>query len=588
MNDLTKDARDCLKETHLYSKEADVNLLTLEELKTRINNYDLFGDSRQRARLVDQAIAVLHGNYVFTHAHAIKMGFDPVAALLRLREELINPNETKGGKSNWNFFKAVTRIISDIGDPHTAIQLPDQISSYTGFVPFLIEAYFDRTVGKNRYFISHIVDNVEIDNVQIGDEVISLNGAMIDEALKTAESSSDGVFSPALRFERRSLDHLTIIPLDVSLVDDENAESVKLCLRRDGETLEYEHVYLFAQLGLHTLSATGEKRSERRLYFSDLRSMLFAPRSAEAKSLPSNGRVKREKLGERTNLRIERIWLDDGEHRKKQICYVRLYALESGDRDQFIEYIMGPLESPRSEFDGLIIDIRAAKGGSIRLADQLAAHCGGKEIEPVKGQLRNTRLNEAYSRERAKKKIPPYGMWADSIRTRAAEGLLYSAALPFSKRGDLTPPAEASANGDIPKLLIVDNNTASAAEVFAAGFADNELGEILGTHPTTAGACSHGIRLNKLLMERVNDGGYPYDKESTIGRIKLSMCRLVRSGLSAGEIIEGNGVRADVIVPLTKDDVMNNNQDLLETAITRLMTTPKRQQPRISRALAAL
>lgn len=586
MIDLTKYARDCLKETHLYSKESDVEFLTLDELKTGINEYRPFSDSQQRARLVDQAIAVLHGNYVFTHAHAIRMGVDPVAALLRLRGKLVNPDEKKGGTSNWEFFKIVTRIIADIGDPHTAIQVPDQISSYTGFVPLLIEAYFDRDVGKNRYFISHIVDGVQIEQVRLGDEVITLNGETIDEAVRTAESSSDGVFATAWRFDRRNLDQLTIIPLDVSLVDDENAESLKLGLRRNGDTFEYEHVYLFAQLGLRTLGAGGGRRSGKRPYFSDLRSMLFAPGSDKTTSLKSDGGLKREKISNRNNMRIEKIWLDDGEHRKKQICYIRLYALESGDRDRFINNVIKPLESPRSEFDGLIIDIRASKGGSIRLADQLVARCAGKEIEPVKGQLRNTHLNEAYCRKRAKK-ISAYEMWADSIRTRAAEGLLYSAALPFSKRRNLIPPDTASTNGSIPKLLIVDNNTASAAEVFAAGFADNELGEILGTHPTTAGACSHGIRLNKLLMEFVNGGGYPYDVESTIGRIKLSMCRLVRSGISAGEIIEGNGVRADVIVPLTINDVMNNNQDLLETAITRLLSAPVRPRPKISRGIAA-
>ena len=575
MSDLKQLAQESLRQTHLLSQNRDTEFLTLDELKCKINDNEAFKDPQERARLVDQTIAMLHGNYVFTPTHAINRSFDPVATLLQLRSRLINPDTGANGTSNWNFFKYVTQIVAKIGDPHTAIHLPDEVSSYTGFLPFLIEGYFDRDAGRNRYYISHVIERAELDNVAVGDEVLALNGESADQRLNAIVSSTNGVFAPGLRFERRYLDQLTIIPLDVSLVVDENAESLTLTLRRDGNTTEHKHVYLFSKLGLEISRGEEEMEGLDRRFFGDVRSELFAPRSTEPSAPVKGDKLTREELDHQPHLRIEKISLNDGEHSKKQICYIRLYALTSGDRAQFVDDVVKPIEARRSEFDGVIIDVRSCRGGSIRIADQLTARCAGESIERIKGQFRNTRLNEAYCRHRADT-IKMYDAWADSIRTRAAEGLLYSAALPFGEGAELDPPSSAAGNGNIPKLMIIDQYTASAAEVFAAGFADHELGEVLGVHPTTAGACSHGVRLNKLLMERVNDGNYPYDKESSIGRLKLSLCRLVRSRRSAGEIIEGKGVRADVIVPLTKSDVMGDNQDLLATAITRLMNAPKR------------
>ena len=575
MSDLENLARESLRQTHLLSQDRDTEFLTLDELKCKINSNESFKDSQERARLVDQAIVMLHGNYVFTHTHAINRSFDPVAALLQLRSQLINSDTGSNGTNNWDFFKYVTQVIAKIGDPHTAVHLPDEVSSYTGFLPFLIEGYFDRDAGRNRYYISHVIEGAEVGNVAVGDEVLALNGESTDQRLATIVSSVNGVFAPGLRFERRYLDQLTIIPLDVSLVVDESAQSLTLTLGRDGKTIEHEHVYLFSKLGLERSRGEEEIEAANRRFFGDVRSELFAPRSAASRAPTKSEKLTREELDHQPHLRIERISLNDGEHSKKRICYIRLYALTSGNREKFVNDVIAPIEARRSEFDGVIIDVRSCRGGSIRIADQLTARCAGRAIERVKGQFRNTRLNEAYCRQRAKK-IEMYGAWADSIRTRGAEGLLYSAALPFGEKALLEPPASAAGNGDIPKLMIIDQYTASAAEVFAAGFADHGLGEVLGVQPTTAGACSHGVRLNKLLMERVNDGNYPYDRESAIGRLKLSLCRLVRSGRSAGEIIEGKGVRADVIVPLTKNDVMGDNQDLLATAITRLMNTPKR------------
>lgn len=562
-------ARQCLEKTQLFANVNRDELLTLPELKQKINEENRFKDPEERARIVDQAIAVLHGNYVFTNAHETEFRFDPVSTLLDLRRELIKPLE-EGGTSNWDYFRKVTRLFSLCGDQHSVMELPDVIANYIGFLPFLIESYFHRDRGEERYFISHVLANTPSGWIEPGDEVIKLNGDPIDEIVRNDEIPQFSVFSATPRFDRRKLDQLTIIPLAFSLMDDAQATSLEIELRRKGhkDPITHEHVYLFGKLALHKSRSKSKSNDVTEIdYLKSARSLLFATDSNSAKYKGEDRRLTRTdvKTSMKSNLRVESLSVNGS----KNVCYARMYSLETSSRDEFVKELISMYHESAEEYAGLIIDIRASQGGSIRLAEKLLAHVLGATIEPVTAQLRNTWLNEQFCRERAKKD-PSYQIWADSIRTRVAEGLMYSAALPFSRSEDLTPP---DGTPRIHALLIVDQNTASAAEVFAAGFIDNEVGEVIGTHSATAGACAHGIRFNKLLMEQVNGVAYPYDKESSIGRIKLSMCRLLRSGPNAGEVIEAKGVKPDAVVRLTEEDVLYRNKELLTTAVTRLLCT---------------
>ncbi|MEO1575286.1 MAG: S41 family peptidase, partial [Pseudomonadota bacterium] len=222
------------------------------------------------------------------------------------------------------------------------------------------------------------------------------------------------------------------------------------------------------------------------------------------------------------------------------------------------------------DHSGVVFDLRGCTGGSVRLAERLLRRVAGGRIDPVTAQVRNTVGNERFCRARAGVD-ERYRLWGRSIRRRMAEGQLYSEAQPFSHDEDVGDRVFRS--GRIPSLVIVDRNTASAGEVFAAGFQDNSLGEVIGTHASTSGACAHSVRLSHLLMARVNNLDYPFDRESEIGRLRFAIARIGRGGLRAGTPIEGRGVRPDRVVPLTRNDVLNRNQDLLLTAARRLVVS---------------
>ena len=69
MTDLKQLAQKSLRKTHLVSQESDTEFLNLEDLQKKINTDESFTDSLERGRLVDQVIAMLHGQ-LRVHAHA--------------------------------------------------------------------------------------------------------------------------------------------------------------------------------------------------------------------------------------------------------------------------------------------------------------------------------------------------------------------------------------------------------------------------------------------------------------------------------------------------------------------------------------
>lgn len=538
--------------------------LDFKGLKQRINSFAGLANADERMRLLDQMIAVLHGHYVFTTSKALQESTDPVSLLLQLRNE-VSSNRTEPG-SNWRFCRALSEVIAQFGDPHTAIEWPLEINNITGHMPFLIESWFDDAVGRERYFVSHKIDEEDAPPVRVGDELLRINGSDVSVWLEKDGQSRRRPLAPTLRPSRGNLDRITIIPLELVFLRGRQAEGLSLTfLRQDREkTIRCE--YKFSDLNL--ISSNDPKTNPDQMPLVLPRSILFAPqvdkqkRARQERASTDGSTLQRTPQPAPVNVTIEELALEG----QQPVCYVRIHALAATDRKQFADDILN-CAHPR-QHAGIIFDLRGCSGGSIRLAEYLLRRVAGGEIFPVTAQLRNSPGNERFCRAREDSSLR-YRQWAESIRQRMAEGSFFSAAIPFSDTGDVGREVESKHR--MRALTIVDRNTASAAEVFAAGFQDNNVGEIIGNHASTAGACAHGVRLSNLMMARVNELAYPFDRESNAGRIRFALARVLRSGRSAGIQIEGVGVKPDIIVPLTEVDMLERNRKLLTTAMTRLL-----------------
>ena len=603
---LERVARDAVRSAPETIRQRLLQAVTLEGLQEIVNDDEDLIRSAGRERLIDQLLAVLHGSYVFLEPSALARRTDPVIELLSLRSRCCGRTNGDDALSNWEFFEKISEILEATPDLHTYFILPSSVSKYIGFVPFLIESYFDRNSGRARFFISHLLAGFESDRIRIGDEVVCWQGEHIERVYE--RRSRGAVFRDLSRIDRRRLDLLTVSPIQASLPGDKNV--LKLHLRRGrDQVFEYEHMYLFTEMHPGQLTGDGAGLAVDRS--SIVRSTLASTQGSAPGSLaavPQGSVARRVSLakqslfqthgavGNRSDafnagyrvdtgspspallrsekplyvqpfLRIENLAVAGDD--KRVVGYLRAFALEPIFRGDLVADIRRVFGENRSRWEGLIIDLRGNRGGQIELAEELLCLVAGKPIEPVTVQLRNTWVNARYCQamESMTGSQHIYRDWMDSIRSRLAEGLVYSAPLPLSDRASIS--RSTGALSSIPKILLVDGATASAAEVFTAGFLDNEVGEVIGTDASTAGAGTHTTTLSVLTSLGVMKE-YPFDDDAGFGGLSFSLGRILRSRLSIGEPFEDKGIRPDVIVPLTRNDVLNGNEDLLLTVIARL------------------
>lgn len=117
--------------------------------------------------------------------------------------------------------------------------------------------------------------------------------------------------------------------------------------------------------------------------------------------------------------------------------------------------------------------------------------------------------------------------------------------------------------------LIIDALCYSAADMFAAGFQDNHLGKVIGTHSNTgaggANVWSHET-LRRLLMEGEKDAAGLKQLPKGAG-FNIAVRRILRRN---GEPIEDLGISPELVHKITEADLLNGNMDLISRAMTVL------------------
>jgi hypothetical protein len=142
----------------------------------------------------------------------------------------------------------------------------------------------------------------------------------------------------------------------------------------------------------------------------------------------------------------------------------------------------------------------------------------------------------------------------------------------FSNAFPITPVEGANAIGQKycgPVLLITDARCYSATDIFAAGFQDHEIGEVLGVDANTgaggANVWDHAL-LKQLLEIPTVDRTSPYEDLPQGAGMRVAIRRTVRVGELSGTPVEDLGVTPDIRYSLTRDDVLEGNVDLLNRA----------------------
>jgi hypothetical protein len=508
-------------------------------------------------------------NYVHLPLKQAMHAINPIQRLKLLKYRL----ETKGSEMEpvMQFHHRLLEIFASLRDVHTSYFLPTPFRDQIAFLPFLVEQYFESDGKRGRvekFLISRVLDQVfETSSAsassaaffQPGVEALYWNGVPIRRAVEINGENQAGSNTEA-RFAR-GLDNLTVRPLDTSLPPDEKWVDITYKTAA-GETLTLTLEWLVYHA--EDQPAAPKSTQKRRAAIDIKKSKINEfKRDFFAWSRPvAVGKAFQE------NFYAEVRRVSDHE-----FGYLRLFSFDVEDKTEIIDGFINEVRRVITGADfpqqGLIIDVRGNPGGTIRAGERLLQLFTPGRIRPELFEFINSPLNLEICRSAPKRMN--LLRWTDSIAESVKTGATYSMGFP------LQPEEWCNEIGQVyygPVILITDALSYSTTDIFAAGFQDNGVGEILGTSDNT-GAGGANMWYYEDLINALGKGSrtqfkpLPRDTE-----LQLAMRRSVRVGPREGRPLEELGITPDHRHYMTRRDLINRNIDLVRKAARILETKP--------------
>ena len=522
----------------------------------------------ERLRILDQIILLLEMNYVHLPLKRAMHAIDPIQRLKLLKYRL----ETKRKmEDEMQFHKRLLEIFASLRDIHTRYLLPTPFRRAVAFLPFLVEQYFDTDRKGNRaekFLVSRIatkqfraerVSNQVTSAFKPGVELLYWNGVPIRRAIEINGEIQSGSNVDA-RFAR-GLDGLTIRPLRFSLPPDEEWVDITFRdLNRKLRTIR-QHWLVY-----HTTAAPTPSRNARnkrssvdvqKTKINQVRRDLFAPHD-----VPSQGDYGRVFYTQVRTVRLPKLGT-------QKVGYVRLHDFEVGPHGPFVEEFKRVITAAGFPQDGLIIDVRGNPGGRIRAGERLLQLFTPRRIKPELFEFINTPLNLEICQ------TAPKGIdlerWAESISEAVVTGATYSMGFPLT--------SEESCNdiGQVyygPVLLITDALSYSTTDMFAAGFQDNEVGEVVGTSDNTGAGGANVWDYADFMRNARKVSKAPFKPLPGDTSLRIAIRRSIRVGRREGRPLEELGITPNRRYYMTKRDLVGHNEDLIAEAVRILRAKP--------------
>jgi C-terminal processing protease CtpA/Prc len=521
----------------------------------------------QRRLLVDQARVLVENLYVHLPLKRAMHAVDPAQRLrlLGYRLQVLTDRE---------FHAELLDIFISVRDLHTNYLLPSPYAGRLAFLGVLIERYAE--AGEPRWMVSKVFDHlVSEPTLKSGVEVTHWNGAPLDLAVWRNAQREAGSNLPARA--ARGLENLTLRSLVISLPPEEDWVDLRYLV--DGEPHEARLVWrVFDSVdeilgvgaapegmlaGLTTPPAHMVGVDFRTELVRRVKKQLFAPAAMkeERRVERAKAAVPRATEAQKAENVIPTSRPDDlfakvVDTGHGTYGYLRLFTfhMKDGKIGEFVGEVARLLDEAFPP-DGLIVDVRGNGGGYIIAAEFLLQFLTPRRIEPEPTQFVNTPSTLDLCT-----KVADMAPWQASIAQAIETGAQYSTAIPLSE------PALVNAVGQLyhgPVVLITDALCYSACDMFAGGFADHEIGRILGVDANT-GAGGANVLDHDQLRSEWTDG--PLRTLPAGAGMRVSLRRTLRVGVSAGQPVEDLGVQPHELHDMTRDDLLEGNRDLLDHA----------------------
>ncbi len=510
-----------------------------------------------RRLVIDTFIELLDGLYTHLPLKRARYSIDPLQRLRLLRQRV---DDRVDEITEAELHAELAAIMTSLRDAHTRYIGPTTLEGRVMTLPFLVEGY--QQDDRRRYIVSKVAKHAQrIHDPQFvaGVELLDWNAVPIDRAVDLYSERETGGRPDARR--SRALESLTIRALQYGPPPDEqwvvigyrDAHRKRREIRVDWR----EHIpgrartAVSGDAGRRVMAVDPAAEMGRRV-----KKLLFARDLWMADQLPrSSPRKARRREGD---------WLETDfqdvvaarpvPHRGGPFGYLRLWSFDVADDDAFLADVVRLLRAlPRR---GLIIDLRGNPGGSVRAAERLMQLFTPRRVTTTGFSMVATALTRAMGS--APQNDPELTPWRSSLDQAVATGDVYSHAVA------LTPSDLANDIGQVyggPVVAVVDANTYSAGDLFAAGFVDNDIGTLVCTDAATGGGGA-----NVWDPDDVRDMllGTAFEPKPLPGGIRYTVAarRATRSVTSSGSAIEDVGVAGQLHYPMTKRDLTGDNVGL--------------------------
>ncbi len=544
----------------------------------------------QRLRLIRQA-TVLIGD-LYTHL-PLKQAMHSINPLQRLRllEQRTAESSPATQPSILEFHAELLEIFKELRDLHTNYSLPAPFGRQIAFLGILVEQYHENDQPK--WMVSKVARHLVADpKLTQGVEITHWNGMPIDKAVwRNADKEAGSNLSARLA---RGVETLTLRSMRSSFPPDEDWVTVTYLKNGNVEEtrLDWRVFDTFGDLLDNAANPAGLIQDlivplrynvavdERREYLRRAQKLLFNRDAVKEQRRVAGykGQVPKATAALTAAQIIPTTRPDDITARivntsSGTFGYLRLWTFHMEDSDingflnEFIRLLQ--FEMP---VEGLILDVRGNGGGFIIAAEFLLQMLTPMHITPEPTQFIATSGTLDLCR-----KVSAMAPWVPSLKQAVQTGALYSAGIPLS------PEEVVNSIGQLyfgPVVLVTDAYCYSACDMFAAGFQDHEIGPVLGVDEVTGAGGANVLTHAGLLSDW---SGGPLEQLPAGAGMRVSLRRTLRVGARAGEPIEDLGVARDASHKMTRDDLLNGNVDLLNTAGELLAQgTPRRFDPAFS------
>jgi len=531
---------------------------------------------------------VLEGVYAHLPQKRAMYGQDPVQRL-RLLQQRIRHAAPDEPLTVSEFHRSMANILTDLRDAHTRYLVGlDSGHLLVDMLPFMVE-YFTEDDRSRGYLVSKITPMSDEDEARFesagfvpGVEITHWNAVPIDRAVELYSVNETGGREDAKR--ARALESLTLRPRYFMLPPDSDWVTVTYQLSDSGSanednTRDIRLNWCCLKIGdlddLDTNRAADYARAMNPAAESARRAkkMLFATNAWHDQevrgSRSSNTPVPSTTKTDSTDLgRFSRnANISQHEHAGTAYGYLRLWSFDLLDDVGFVNALAKAISKlPKN---GLIIDVRANPGGLIWAAERLLQLFTANTIEPTRFSMLASDITRAMAG--APQNRWRLEAWRRSLEAAITNANLYSAGIPMTERERCNDVGQCYSG---PVLCIVDANTYSAGDLFAAGFVDNRIGPLVsvdgGTGAGGANVWTESELLAALPSEFNGIHALPKGVSYTV-----AMRRASRAGRVGGVGIEDVGVVGNFETVLTRRDLLQSNVDLLNYCASLLAGTPR-------------